>query len=512
MHRRCFAIALLAAVSTFTFAQDVPLTNWTVPPYHSGGSSAGITTMTDVTPPRAFVGIQPCRVADTRGNGAPITGGIFANSQARNWTVWGICGIPSGADAISVNFSVVSPAGTPAGAFLLAWPTGQAPPPTAIMTYGPGVTILSNAAIVPLNASGQMTVNVSHSTHIVMDVNGYFSDTLQNTANQFEVRSAGGVAIYGENTASGYGVWGNSANGYGIVGGGGAGGVWATTAGTGSGIYGQHTGTGSPRSAGILGVGAGGGVAQAQAGVAGVRGESRSGTGVEGFAEVGAAGNVSGVEGRAVDAAGNQVAAGVLGWTSLASGIGMASFGNADVFGALSVTGTKSFVEPHPFDPSREIRYVSLEGPHAEVYFRGTAQISQGITRIDIPQDFEFVADPNTYSTLVTPVGNMATVAVLSESGTGIVIRASRDVRIHYVVYAERKAIKNDDPIVENVHFRPAADRDVFATLSESYRRLLIQNGTLRSDGTLNMETARRLGWDKVWEKRNPPVAFPAPQ
>lgn len=112
-------------------AQDIPLHNWTVPPF-ARSSSGGITTMTDVTPPRAFIGIQPCRVADTRGNGAPITGGIFADSEQRTWDVTGICGIPAGADAISVTFTVVSPVGTPLGAFLLAWPTGQAAPPTAI--------------------------------------------------------------------------------------------------------------------------------------------------------------------------------------------------------------------------------------------------------------------------------------------------------------------------------------------------------------------------------------------
>jgi len=114
MQRRWFAIALFAAVSTFTFAQDIPLTNWTVPPYHSGGSSsAGITTMTDVTPPRAFVGIQPCRVADTRGNGAPIQGGIFPNSGLRTWDLTGICGLPAGTEAISANFTVVAATGIP---------------------------------------------------------------------------------------------------------------------------------------------------------------------------------------------------------------------------------------------------------------------------------------------------------------------------------------------------------------------------------------------------------------
>jgi hypothetical protein len=74
-------------------------------------------------------------------------------------------------------------------------------------------------------------------------------------------------------------------------------------------------------------------------------------------------------------------------------------------------------------------------------------------------------------------------------------------------VYAEREAVRNPDPIIENVHFRHDPDRDVLAHLPDTFRQLMIQNGTLKPDGTVNMETARRLGWDKEWEKRGQPGA-----
>jgi hypothetical protein len=38
--------------------------------------------------------------------------------------------------------------------------------------------------------------------------------------------------------------------------------------------------------------------------------------------------------------------------------------------------------------------------------------------------------------------------------------------------------------------------------LTEGQKEMLISNGTYQPDGTVNMETARRLGWDKEWEKR----------
>jgi hypothetical protein len=68
-------------------------------------------------------------------------------------------------------------------------------------------------------------------------------------------------------------------------------------------------------------------------------------------------------------------------------------------------------------------------------------------------------------------------------------------VRIHYVVYAERAAVRNPDPIVENVHFRPNPNTDFLAHLPDTFVRLMIENGTLNPDRTVNQETVRRLGW-----------------
>ncbi len=133
---RVVVLVFLSFAPSFLSAQEIP--NWTVPTYRASSAVGGLTTMADVTPGVGFVGIQPCRVADTRGNGAPIQGGIFANSALRTWDLTGLCGLPAGTDAISANFTVVAAGGIPPGSFLLAWPTGQAPPPTAIMTYGPG--------------------------------------------------------------------------------------------------------------------------------------------------------------------------------------------------------------------------------------------------------------------------------------------------------------------------------------------------------------------------------------
>ena len=40
-------------------------------------------------------------------------------------------------------------------------------------------------------------------------------------------------------------------------------------------------------------------------------------------------------------------------------------------------------------------------------------------------------------------------------------------------------------------------------------KRRLIQNGTYKPDGTVNMETAHQLGWDKIWEEKSRPQPQP---
>jgi hypothetical protein len=428
-----------------------------------------------------------------------------------------------------MNFGAILPDG--ANSFVTIWPTGSAQPLVSSINPIQG-GVVANAAIVPAGTGGSISVFPNTGLHLYGDINGYFTDTF-NTGNQVLIlgnignqsvlhvdnasSADGSRAILGNTSATTGFTWG--VLGHSNSSGGGSAGVRGAALAPSGRTYGVvgETLSGSMASlgaAGVFGVDAGGPTpANLVFGPAGVRGESNGGYGV-----LGITGNMfgDGVRGAIVDSIGGLLVYGVLGYAA-STNYGVYSGGPARVSGTLTVDGNfssanKFFVEPHPFDASKEIRYVSLEGPHAEVYFRGTAQVSQGVTRIAIPQDFRFVADPSTYSTLVTPVGAMATVAVLSEGEEGVVVQASRDVRIHYVVYAERQAIKNPNPIAENEHFRPERDHDVFKSMPESYRRLLMQNGTLNTDGTLNMETARRLGWDKYWEKRGQPAPEPNSQ
>ncbi|HEY6064747.1 MAG TPA: hypothetical protein VIY96_01235, partial [Thermoanaerobaculia bacterium] len=448
---------------------DVPLRNWTVPPYRSA-SPGGIRTMTDVTSPRVFVGIQPCRVADTRGNGAPITGGIFANSEARDWTVAGICGIPSGADAISVNFSVVSAPATPQGAFLLAWPTGSQPAnPVAIMTFGPGTTIISNAAIVPVSAGGQITVNVSHSTHVILDVNGYFSDVLGNPANYLTLTNDSGTwTVNAENLST------TCSGACGIV---------AVTH-SGNALVGQVLETNADPDYGVYGL-------VSSSNGAGVRGHGFTGGAAGGQFSFGATTTPPDFSAS----------------LAVQAGPGTTNYGlltNAKVFaGSLEISGTKMFVAPHPRDPALEIKYASVEAPTVDVYFRGTGVLVDGYARIEVPDHFRYTAREGTYATTLTPVGRPMSLAVTREGPDGIEVRGAGNARFHYVVYAERAEIEGFEPVQPNDLFTPETlERfDLLRSLPAATRALLVRNGTLNPDGSYNVETARALGW-KIPERR----------
>jgi hypothetical protein len=513
---RLVLYVLPCLVSSLLSAKEIP--NWTVPPYAGARPAGQLSTMTDTSPGIAFVAMSPCRVFDTRNANGPYGGPRLLANVTRNFDIdSGPCtGIPAGVDAYSMNFGAILPDGI---GFVTIWPAGITRPTVSTINTIPGY-VLANAAVVPAGTAGAISVFPNTGIHLYGDINGYFTDQYNPGVSLHAVSATVAPAIIGENsfpalisigilghataaTDSTAGVWGQTDSVGGSLGAFGVLGVAANTSGRTYGVWGETKSVGIG-AAGVFGLDGAGLVAGHNSyDQAGVRGESHNGIGILGITDGNKA--VWGI--RVNPANGIDAVAGILGFGPY----GVYSSGDTHVEGTFTAALNKGFVQPHPFDASKEIRYISLEGPHTEVYFRGTAQVSRGVTRIIVPQDFRFVADAATYSTLVTPVGEMATVAVLTEGPDGIVVRASRDVKIHYVVYAEREAVRNPDPIIENVHFRSDPDRDILAHLPDTFRQLMIQNGTLKPDGTLNMETARRLGWDKEWEKRSKPVAQSPP-
>ena len=119
-----------------------------------------------------FYPVTPCRVADTRNATSPLGGPSLSGGTSRAFQVQSSnCGIPSTAKAYSLNVTAV-PHNTLG--YLTSWPTGQAQPLVSTLnSYTGGVT--ANAAIVPAGTSGDVSIFVSDTTDVILDVNGYFA-------------------------------------------------------------------------------------------------------------------------------------------------------------------------------------------------------------------------------------------------------------------------------------------------------------------------------------------------
>jgi hypothetical protein len=171
--------------------------------------------------------------------------------------------------------------------------------------------------------------------------------------------------------------------------------------------------------------------------------------------------------------------------------------------GDFGGTGAKFFIEPHATDPSREVRYVALEGPEAGTYFRGTARTQAGEAVIEVPESFRQVTDEEGMTVQVTPIGELAMVAVMSQDLNQVVVHSSKDVSFHYLVQGVRHGYKNYEPIVESGDFVPSkADARIPAYLNDAQKAKLIANGTYNADGTVNMRTAERMGWTTMWKRQ----------
>src|SRR5664280_1637297 len=125
--------------------------------------------------PLQFVAVTPCRLVDTRNangefGGPPITGGTSRSFPIPQQTT---CNIPSTAASYSLNVTLVPIQNGPVG-YLTIWPTGEDQPLVSTMNSLDG-RIKANAAIMPGCYQGAVSVYVTNTTNVVLDIDGYFA-------------------------------------------------------------------------------------------------------------------------------------------------------------------------------------------------------------------------------------------------------------------------------------------------------------------------------------------------
>ena len=480
-----------------------------VPPWRTPGLSGAA----DVTPGTGFVGVDPCRIVDTRGPRGAYGGPILSQAVTRSFDLNdGPCpGIPVGVEAYSLNITATQTQGP---GFFTIWPQDRTPPTVSTLNYVASETV-ANAAIVPAGTGGGISVVAGVSgAHLIIDIDGYFTPDY-NAGNPFRVIgdmpggidgagilfvrntngasanswgghfqsdscNSGSAGLFAETTSAPscgavFGLWARSRSSFE-----GSAAVRAEQRATSGTVYGVFATIGQLSSGSAAVFGASG---EQFSGVSlppsGVRGESRTGPGVLG-----------------VSAGGPGPRAGILGQP------GMNAYG-VYAFGDYGGTGAKYFVEPHPQRADMVIRYVALEGPEAGTYFRGRGKFVNGLATIDVPEDFRLVTDPDSLSVVVTPIGQMASFAILRVGLDRIVVKGSRNVEFFYLVNGVRKTHRDLTPIVPGEEYMPEhPDATMPLYLTQAQKEMLISNGTYNPDGSVNMETARRLGWDKSWAKR----------
>ncbi len=249
----------------------------------------------------------------------------------------------------------------------------------------------------------------------------------------------------------------------------------------------------APDSAGVRGVDASGPPAPlGSTGYvpAGVRGESATGFGTIGVSQI------RGSSGTLVNSVGTLISGGLLGYSG--SGGPWGVFAQGDI----GASGAKPFVEVHPTDPNKLIRYVALEGPEAGTYFRGSAETYHSMAVIPVPESFRLVTDIEGLTVQLTPIGAPATLYIVSQDLNQIVVHSSQDVRFHYLVNGVRQTFKDWQVVVDGGYMPESPKQTIPGYFNEEQKRRLISNGTYNPDGTVNMTTAERVGWTKIWADR----------
>jgi hypothetical protein len=126
-----------------------------------------------------YKSLPAARLMDSR-NGTGTTATAFAPGEIRKLQIAGVAGVPlSGAVAVMVDITAVYPS---ASSFVTVYPTGTTRPNTSHLNTTAS-EVITNSAVVKLGSDGAINVyNNSGSTHLVVDVQGYWTNVSDSNA------------------------------------------------------------------------------------------------------------------------------------------------------------------------------------------------------------------------------------------------------------------------------------------------------------------------------------------
>ena len=146
-----------------------------------GGANGYGTVFRLSVAPAQFVPVTPCRLVDTRNPNGPFGGPPIGGHSFRSFPLsqsGNPCGIPATAVAYSLNVTVVP---GPSLGYLTIWPAGEGQPVVSTMN-SPDGRVKANAAIIPAGtSSGSVSVYVTDTTNVILDIDGYFTPSTGST-------------------------------------------------------------------------------------------------------------------------------------------------------------------------------------------------------------------------------------------------------------------------------------------------------------------------------------------
>lgn len=164
---------LAASIVTSRSALEVVLAEWES---HPAAAVANVASKAfgSYTRDLVYSPLTPCRLVDTRGFGAPITGGALAPNSTRQIVPAGACGIPAGIASLMVSFTTQNL--TPTSGGYISFLAPGAPVTTTSDIFNINSEWSASITLVPANAAGNFDVFVAAATaHVIIDVLGYFS-------------------------------------------------------------------------------------------------------------------------------------------------------------------------------------------------------------------------------------------------------------------------------------------------------------------------------------------------
>jgi len=157
--------------------------------------------------------------------------------------------------------------------------------------------------------------------------------------------------------------------------------------------------------------------------------------------------------------------------------------------GDIYKTGNNGFVHPHPNDPTRQIVYMSIEGPERGTYFRGSGRLRDGTATLVPPEHWRLVTAEGRITVQLTPRGDCRGLFAAEVSRDRIVVRESSrghsSVEFDYFVCGLRSRFEKHEVYQPNTMFLPRRSVPV-SKLGSGNEKAMVHNGILLPDGTVN--------------------------